>query len=115
MIQQYQVQETIGILKYYNTSQHGECGTLISFVGLNELFDINATVFQHPASDKLQVKTQFQQCHYKIISESGSLLKSGSNQQHEFEIDIKLLQKGNYYIEIDGNNGYLIKKPFIKG
>lgn len=102
-------------LTYYNTSQNGECGTLISFVGLNELFEINANVFPNPASDKLQVKTQFQQCHYKIISENGSLIKSGANQQHEFEIDIRLLQKGNYYIEIDGNNGYLIKKSFIKG
>lgn len=102
-------------LSYYNTSQHGECGTLLSFVGLNELVEINVNVFPKPASDKLHVKTQFQQCRYKIISATGSLIKSGSNQEHEFEIDISLLQKGIYTIEIDGNNGYLIKKSFIKG
>jgi Secretion system C-terminal sorting domain len=101
-------------LTYYNTSQHSECGTLVSFVGLKEIVEIKVNVFPNPASDKLIVKTPFEQCHYKIISENGSLIKNGVNQEHEFEIDISLLQKGTYSIEIDGSNGYLIKKSFIK-
>lgn len=102
-------------LTYYNTSQNGECGTLISFVGLNELFQSKVNVYPNPAFDKLLVNTQFQNCHYKIISVNGSLIKSDRNQNLDFEIDIRLLQKGNYYIEIEGNNGYLMKKSFIKG
>ncbi|MES2798429.1 MAG: M1 family aminopeptidase [Bacteroidota bacterium] len=80
-----------------------------SLVDLGELSTVQTIVYPNPTSDIVTIKTsKVGKLNYVLYQMNGQIAKTGSVSSNE-SIDLKMLQQGNYLLEIDGERKLIEK------
>ncbi len=94
-----------------NTSEFSLNGSIT--VGLDDITNDNVVLYPNPANSVLTVKflnSKFQNTDYKIINIFGELVLKGNLKESENNIDINILSKGIYYLQIQSKVNVVIRK-----
>ncbi len=90
-------------LTYYNSNQHGECGTFqpLPFIGLeNPTPNSPVKIWPNPAVNYLNVHIESNNWAYSIHSMDGNLIKLERVHESVYSIDMSTLISGLYLIKI---------------
>jgi len=83
-------------------------------LGLTDQNNFGLTIYPNPVRDRLNFEAEQQMSAYSIIDISGRLIESGRVAAKEFEVPTDGLLIGTYFIEIEFENGTVIKKKMLK-
>ena len=102
-------------LTYYNTQQHGECGTFQSYASINELNTFSIELAPNPVENALRIIVNNAEplLDYAIYSSSGMLLSDGTITWASEEIDLSTLEKGYYFLQVRSGTE-MSSLPFVK-
>ncbi|HAQ69964.1 multicopper oxidase domain-containing protein [Salibacteraceae bacterium] len=84
-------------------------------VGLSNTPISSVVIFPNPASEELNLKSGLHQFQYGIVSDIQGRVLISKNLENYFEvISLKELQPGNYFIQLQMEDGSYLHKKFIK-
>jgi hypothetical protein len=80
---------------------------------LNELYDSKITLYPNPANQFVTIESVKSEFKYQLLDLNGRIISMNKTLSKMHTIDISILSKGIYQVEItDGTNS--ITKQFIK-
>ena len=100
-------------ITYYNTSQHGECGNLSSFVGMAEKSIPSFDLYPNPGQNQLTISGNATRWNYTIYSLEGRTVQQGRAFARQKTINTSDLPRGVYVIEVM-TDGKAIRQPWVR-
>jgi len=84
-----------------------------AYVGIKDLFDSEISIFPNPTNGFININTSE---HYDITVTdiSGRILKTYSNSENRFILNISNFNKGIYFINFSNNSHIISKKVVLK-
>lgn len=88
-------------LLYYNTAQHGECGTFMSVAGIESpAAPATARMYPNPAQTYVYLELPSNNWSYTIYGLDGTLLREANVEQTMVELNIQDFPSGIYLVKI---------------
>ncbi|MCB0822696.1 MAG: T9SS type A sorting domain-containing protein [Bacteroidales bacterium] len=113
--------DVLGLYEYYVTAVYDEGESIPSntwtvdvVTGVDELLEVATTVFPNPASDVVNVKSEFKINTISVYNYSGQMISFEIVNDKTYRINTSELNQGIYFLQINTDEGMISKRIIVE-
>ncbi|MEZ5147194.1 MAG: carboxypeptidase regulatory-like domain-containing protein [Bacteroidales bacterium] len=110
-----------GFYEYYIVSQYyfgegteSDAAYVLVITGVNELNSDEFQMYPNPATDVVNVKSDYNVASYEVLNNAGQVVFSTNVDSRNFQINVSEFERGIYYIKLQTSQGIALRKIAVK-
>ncbi|MCB2219671.1 MAG: carboxypeptidase regulatory-like domain-containing protein [Bacteroidetes bacterium] len=99
---------------YFGESGNSDPAYVLVITGINELGADEFQMYPNPATDVVNVKSDYTVTSYEVLNNAGQVVFTTDVDARNFQINVGQYERGIYYIKLQTSNGIALRKIAVK-
>ncbi len=104
----------IKAIYYFGESDFSAPAYVLIIVGINDISANDFEIFPNPASDVVNVKSDYHVNSIEVLNNNGQVVYKHNIESSDFTVNVSTYERGIYYIKLETDQGIVLRKIAVK-